>query len=187
MAVMRRGSNVSLSREVPGLKSLILGVHWDANREQALSDSLVVATVLCDEHSKALSNDHFVFFNQLSSPEESVTLAESTLGSDLEQIEVDLDRVPADVSRIAVVLYINAGLGLRRTLGQLHDCTVRVVNTADGKELVRSENLATSLSSENALSLGEVYRHQGEWKFKVIGDGYSTGVVGLAADYGIAL
>jgi tellurium resistance protein TerD len=187
MAVMKRGSNVALTREIPGLTGLILGVHWDANSEQALADSLVVATILCDEHSKALSNEHFVFFNQLSSPEESVTQAEHTLGSDLEQIEIDLDRVPAEVSRIAVVMYINTGLGVRRTLGQLRDCVIRVVNLADSKELVRSENLTPSLGSENAIALGEVYRHSGDWKFRVIGEGYSSGIAGLAADYGITL
>jgi tellurium resistance protein TerD len=74
--------------------------------------------------------------------------------------------------------------GLRRSLGRLRDVAVRVLNLTDNQELVRSENLAPVLNGETALSLGEVYRHNGDWKFKVIGEGYSTGVAGSALDYG---
>ena len=62
-----------------------------------------------------------------------------------------------------------------------------MLNLTDNQELVRSENLAPVLNGETALSLGEVYRHNGDWKFKVIGEGYSTGVAGLALDYGVTL
>jgi tellurium resistance protein TerD len=187
MAVMRRGSNVALTREIPSLTGLVLGVRWDAGSETALSDNLVVATILCDEHSKAISDQHFVFFNQLTEPSMTVSQLEQAMGPDNEQIEVQLSAVPVDISRIVVVLYLNEGMGLRRSLGQLRECVVRVLNLADNAELVRSENLATALDGETALSLGEVYRHQGGWKFKVIGEGYSTGIAGLAKDYGIAL
>jgi tellurium resistance protein TerD len=187
MAVMKRGSNVALTREIPGLAGIVLGVKWDATCEQVLSDNLVVATILCDSASKAISDEHFVFFNQLSSPDLSVTQLEEALGDDEEQIEIDLSAVPEDISRIVVVLYINEGTARRRALGQLKECGLRVLNLADNKELVRSENLAQMLTGETAVSLGEVYRHNGDWKFKVIGEGYAKGIAGIAADYGIAL
>lgn len=187
MAVMKRGSNVALTREIPNLTGLVLGVRWDAGSERALSDNLVVATILCDEHSKALSDEHFVFFNQLTEPSMTVSQLEQAMGNDDEQIEIQLSAVPVEVSRIVVVLYLNEGMGLRRSLGQLRECVVRVLNLAGNSELVRSENLANALDGETALSLGEVYRHQGGWKFKVIGEGYSTGIAGLAKDYGITL
>ena len=95
--------------------------------------------------------------------------------------------MPADVDRIAVVLYINDGPGQRRTLGQLRSCVVRVLNGADNRELVRSEELATAFSTETAVALGEVYRHDRDWKFRVLGQGYSKGVAGVAADYGVPL
>jgi tellurium resistance protein TerD len=187
MAMMKRGSNVALTREIPGLTGIVLGVNWDAGSEQVLSDNLVVATILCDSASKAISDEHFVFFNQLSSPDLSVTQLEEVLGDDEEQVEIDLGAVPEDISRIVVVLYINEGTARRRGLGQLKECGLRVLNLADNKELVRSENLAQVLTTETAISLGEVYRHNGDWKFKVIGEGYAKGIAGIAADYGIAL
>lgn len=187
MATMKRGANVALTREIPGLSGVVLGVSWNAGAETALTDNLVFGAILSDNNNRALSDEHFVFFNQLSSPDLSVKELEEALGGDQEQIEIDLPKVPANVDRIVVVLYINDGPAQRRTLGQLRGCAVRVLNMADNKELIRSEDLAPALDSETALALGEMYRHDGEWKFKVLGQGYSKGIAGIAADYGLTL
>jgi tellurium resistance protein TerD len=187
MAEMRRGSNVALTREIPTLRSVVLGVRLETGSEKALLDNLVIATILCNAASKALSEEHFVFFNQLSSPEESVSQREAALGEDSEQVEVELPSVPPEVERIVVVLYLNDPIAQRRSLGQLRECHIRVLDAADNAELVRSENLAPMLTSETAMALGELYRHQGGWKFKVIGEGYTKGIAGIAADYGLQL
>jgi tellurium resistance protein TerD len=186
MATMRRGANVELTREIPGLRGLVLGVRWNAGGETALADNLVTATLLCDADGKVRSERDFVFFNQLTSPELSVRQLEQALGDDDEQVEVDLAAVPAAVARIVVVVYVNDGPAQRRALGQLRSCAIRVLDAADNRELVRSENLAAGLSTETALALGEVYRHDDGWKFKVLGDAYTRGVAGILADYGLS-
>lgn len=185
-APIRRGSNVALTREIPTLTGVVIGLQLVSD-EPVLRDNLVVATMLCDGASKVLSDEHFVFLNQLVSPDLSVAQLQEAVGDDREQIEIDLDRVPMEVSRIVVVTYINEPVAQRRSFGQLREAVVRVMNLADNVELVRSENLAAGLSTETGLALAEMYRHSGGWKFKVIGQGYSNGVVGLAADYGLAL
>lgn len=187
MAQMNRGANVSLTREIPGLTGVVLGVSWDAGAETALADNLVLAVILCDAGGKALSDEHFVFFNQLRSPELSVTELDEALGEDQEQVAVDFAKVPAEVERIVAVLYINDGPAQRRTLGQLRSCAVRVLHPQDNRELVRSEDFAPALSAETALTMGEVYRHGDEWKFKVLGEGYSKGMTGIAGDFGLSL
>jgi tellurium resistance protein TerD len=187
MATMKRGANVDLTREIPNLQGVVLGVSWDAGSETALQDNLVMATVLCGADGKALSEAHLVFFNQLSSPDLSVQQLDEALGEDQEQVEVDFGSVPADISRVVVVLYINDGPSRRRSLGQLRKCRLRALNLADNSELVRSEEFATLLGSETALTLGEVYRHGQDWKFKVLGQAYSTGISGIATDYGLSL
>ena len=186
-APMRRGANVSLTREIPGLRAVAMGAKWDAGSETALADNLVMAVVLCDDRGRALSDDHFVFFNQLSSPDMSVHELDHALGGDNEQVEIDLGAVPAEVDRIVAVLYINDGPAQRRTLGQLRSCIVRVVNADGNQELVRSEDLAPALTTETAVVMGEMYRHNGEWKFKVLGQGYAQGLAGVASDYGLTL
>ncbi|HEX4727124.1 MAG TPA: TerD family protein [Jatrophihabitans sp.] len=185
MAQLRRGANVALTREIPTLRSVLLGIRFEAGAEKALLDNLVTATILCDTANKALSDEHFVFFNQLSSPDESVSQREAALGEDSEQIAVSLPDVPAEVDRIVVVAYLNDPQ--RRSLGQLRECHIRVLDADGNAELIRSENLAPTLTSETALALGELYRHQGGWKFRVIGEGYAKGIAGIAADYGITL
>jgi tellurium resistance protein TerD len=187
MAEMKRGANVSLTREIPGLKGLVVGVRWNAGAETALTDNLTMATILCGTDGRALSDEHFVFFNQLSSPELSVQQLEQALGGDQEQVEIDLTAVPERVDSIVIVVYVNDGPAHKRTLGQLRSCVVRVLNLDGNAELVRSEELASVLQSETALALGQVYRHNGEWKFKVLGQGYSKGIAGIAADYGLTL
>jgi tellurium resistance protein TerD len=187
MAVMSRGANVPLTREIPGLRHIVVGVSWNAGAEPVLQDNLVLAAVLCNESNKAISAEHFVFFNQLTSPDLSVTQLEAALAGDQEQVEIDLPDVPPEVSRIALVLYVNEGTAARRTLGQLRQLAVGVRDATDNRELVRSENLAPVLSTETALVLGEVYRHRSDWKFKVVGEGYTTGIAGIASDYGLPL
>jgi tellurium resistance protein TerD len=187
MAALKRGANVSLTREIPDLTGVVLGVRFNAGAEAMLADNLVVATILCDASSKALSDEHFVFFNQLSSPDLSVKQLDEVLGRDNEQVEIDLDRVPSEVARIVVVIYLNEGIARRRSLGQLRECSIRVLNLVGNTELIRSEDLASALTRETALALGEMYRHDGGWKFKVIGQGYDNGIAGIAADYGVTL
>jgi tellurium resistance protein TerD len=187
MAEMKRGANVALTREVPGLTGLVLGMSYSAGAEHVLEESLVFAAILCGPDGRARSDKDFVFFNQLSSPDESVHQLEQALGGDREQIEIDLRAVPPEIERIVAVLYINEGPGQRRTLGQLRSCVIRVINAADNHELVRSEELASALSAETAVALGEIYRHDGGWKFKVLGQGYAKGIAAIATDYGIPL
>ena len=124
VATMKRGANVALTREIPGLTGVVLGVSWNAGAETALTDNLVFAAILTDKNNRALSDEHFVFFNQLSSPDLSVQQLEEALGGDQEQIEIDLARFPPNVDRIVVVLYVNDGPAQRRTLGQLRGCAL---------------------------------------------------------------
>ncbi len=182
-----RGANVALTKEIPGLRTLVVGASWDAGGEAAVSDNLVLAAVLCGPDGRASSADDFVFFHQMVSADLSVAAVEATLGDDVEQLEIDLDDVPAAVERIVVVLYLSEGGPRRRTLGQLKRCVVRVLDGATGARIVSSEDLAPGLGAETAVVLGEVYRHAGGWKFKVVGQGYAAGIVGVAEQYGLPL
>ena len=184
---MKPGANVALTREVPDLTGVVLGLRFSSSAGEILTDNLVAATILCDASRKALSDEHFVFFNQLSSPDLSVRQLEEVLGQDNEQIEIDLNGVPPEVASIVVVIYLNEGIVQRRSLGQLRECTIRVLNLADNKEMVRSEDLAPALTNETAVVLGEMYRHDSGWKFKVTGQGYANGLRGIADDYGVTL
>ena len=185
--MLKRGANVPLTQEVPNLRGVVLGVRWNAGPEKALNDNLVAATMLCTGGGKVLSEDHFVFFNQLISSDASVAQLSELIGDDKEQIEVRFDAVPPAVERIVVMVYLNEGSNKRRSLGQLQRLSVRVLNLDGNAELVASEDMAGMLRLETALVLGELYRHSSGWKFRVIGQGYESGLKGVAADYGLPL
>jgi tellurium resistance protein TerD len=187
MAGMARGANVALTREIPDLRVAVLGVAWEPGVEQGLADNLTLAAILCDASGTATSTEDFVFFNQTVSSDLSVAAIEDTLGGDAEQIEIELPAVPSAVARIVAVLYVNEGSPKRRTLGQLRRCTVRILDGATNAPVVASENLADTFTSETAVVLGEVYRHGEHWKFKVVGQGYSSGLTGVAQQYGLSL
>jgi tellurium resistance protein TerD len=184
---LARGANVALTKENPSLTGVVLGVRWDTGADEVLHDNLVAAVLLCDGEHKVLSDRHFVFFNQLVSPDASVARLEELLGDDKEQIEVDLAAVPPEVERIVVMVYLNEGSTARRSLGQLRTCSVRILDLADNRELARSEDLAPALSAETAVVIGYLYRYRAEWRFRVVGQGYSSGLKGVAADFGVPL
>ncbi|MBC9957952.1 TerD family protein [Yimella sp. cx-51] len=184
---MAKGANVALTREVPGLKGVVIGVDWDAGAERFLHDSLTLLTVLCGSNRKALTQDHVVHFNQMVSSDLSTAHVGQAKGDDDAQVEVDLAAVPQDVERIVFVLYVNEGGGGRRTLGQLRKLVVRVLNLDGGASLISTNDLVPGLSGETALSLVELYRHGGDWKLRVLGAGYSDGLKGVARDFGVHL
>lgn len=183
---LARGANVALTREIPDLSTVVVGVAWEVGNEPALGSRLVCATLLLNSSGDLRSPEDFVFFNQLVSPDASVG-QRSSAGADREQVEVDLLEVPTDVDTILFVLYVDDGAGVHRTLGQLRSCAVRVLDARGDRELVASDDLAPGLRAETALVLGELYRHRSGWKFRVVGQGYSSGLTGVARDHGLVL
>lgn len=186
-APLARGANLYLTKDRPALRGVVVGVRWSQGTDPALSTDVVAATLLCDADHHVLSDRHVVFFNQMLSPDTAVAQLEAQRGDDDEQIEVDLRAVPPEVERIVVFVYLHGDGAGGRSLGQLRSCAIRVLDLADGSELARSEDLAAALSSETALVLGHLYRRNGEWKFRVVGQGYSSGLRGVADDYEIPL
>lgn len=189
MADLKAGANAALTQEVPSLRTAVLAVAWDAASDRALDESLVVAVVLVGADGRVRSDADVVFPNQVVAGDGAVAASEpSAARADREQIEVDLPDVPVDVERLVVVLYLNPGSRANRALRQLRELRLRVLDAAGGAELVRSENLVGALTGpETAAVLGELYRHRGGWKVRVVGQGYSTGIAGVAADLGLAL
>lgn len=187
MSALPKGANVSLSKEIPGLTGVVVGVDWDTGGERALGDNLALLTLLAGADGKVVSQDHVVHFNQLVSSDLSTAQLEQALGGDDEQVEVELSGVPESVQRIVFVLYLSESGTGRRTLARLRSCIVRVLNLQGGAQIIASANLASGLDAETAISLAELYRRGGEWKFRVLGSGYSSGLAGVARDFGVRL
>ncbi|MFF2147428.1 TerD family protein [Kitasatospora sp. NPDC058190] len=185
---LAKGGNVSLSKEAPGLSAVIVGLGWDVRTTTGADYDLDASALLCNALGKVVSDQHFVFFNNLRSPEGSVEHSGDNLtgggDGDDEQIKVDLSRVPADVAKVVFPVSIYDADARLQNFGQVRNAFIRIVNQANGQEVARYD-LSEDASTETAMVFGELYRNGAEWKFRAIGQGYASGLRGIATDYGV--
>lgn len=184
---LTKGGNVMLSKQAPGLTAVTVGLGWQTPALAGGGYDLDASALMCGGAGKVLSDQHFVFFNNPRSPEGSVTLVENAGvggGRDVEQIHVDLVRVPADVAKIVFPVSLYEADRHGQSFGQVTGAYIRVVDQDGSRELARYD-LKTEASAETAMVFGELYRHGTEWKFRAIGQGYASGLAGIATDYGV--
>lgn len=185
---LAKGGNVSLTKEAPGLTAVVVGLGWDARSTTGTDFDLDASAILLDTGGKVLSDAHFVFFNNLKSPDGSVEHTGDNLtgegDGDDEQIKVNLAGVPAEVDKIVFPVSIYDADGRGQSFGQVRNAFIRVVNQAGGAEIARYD-LSEDASSETAMVFGELYRHGSDWKFRAVGQGYATGLRGIATDFGV--
>ncbi|MEW2516819.1 TerD family protein [Actinacidiphila alni] len=185
---LSKGGNVSLSKEAPGLTAVTVGLGWDVRTTTGADHDLDASALLCDANGKVLSDRHFVFFNNLESPDGSVVHSGDNLtgggDGDDEQIRVSLATVPLQVDRVVFPVSIYEAEKRGQSFGQVRNAFIRIVNQADGRELARYD-LTEDASTETAMIFGELYRNGAEWKFRAIGQGYASGLAGIATDFGV--
>jgi tellurium resistance protein TerD len=185
---LSKGGNVSLTKEAPGLSAVLVGLGWDARTTSGADFDLDASALMLDPSGKIVSDQHFVFFNNLTSPDGSVEHTGDNLTGegegDDEVIKVNLAGVPAEVDKITVAVSIYDAEARSQSFGQVRNAYIRVINQADNAEITRYD-LSEDASNETAMIFGELYRHSGEWKFRAVGQGYSTGLRGIAQDYGV--
>jgi tellurium resistance protein TerD len=187
---LSKGQNLSLTKEAPGLKKALVGLGWDPRATDGQEFDLDASAFLLGANGKVRSSADFIFYNQMSSACRSVNhTGDNRTGEgdgDDEQIQVDLSLVPADVQRIAITVTIHDADQRRQSFGQVSNAFVRIVNEETGAEVVRYD-LSEDASTETAMIFAELYRHNGEWKFKAIGQGYAGGLKAMCDQYGIAI
>jgi tellurium resistance protein TerD len=185
---LSKGGNVSLSKEAPGLRAVIVGLGWDARTTSGADFDLDASALMLNPSGKIVSDSHFIFFNNLKSPDGSVEHTGDNLTGegegDDEQIKVNLATVPADVDKIVFPVSIYDAEGRGQSFGQVRNAFIRVVNQDGGTEIARYD-LSEDASTETAMVFGEVYRSGQEWKFRAVGQGYTSGLRGIAQDFGV--
>ena len=183
-----KGGNVSLNKEAPGLSAVLVGLGWDVRTTTGADYDLDASALLLDASGKVASDQHFVFYNNLTSPDRSVEHTGDNLTGegegDDESIKVNLAAVPAEIERIVFPVSIHEAESRGQSFGQVRNAFIRVVNQADNRELTRYD-LSEDASTETAMIFGELYRNGNEWKFRAVGQGYSTGLAGIARDFGV--
>ncbi len=191
MAVsLSKGGNVSLSKEAPGLSEVIVGLGWDPRVTDGTEFDLDASIFITGENGKVLNDSSFIFYNNKTSADGSVEhLGDNRSGQgegDDEQVVVKLTSLAADVRKLVFAVTIHDAEARKQSFGQVSNAYIRVLNKADGKEIARYD-LSEDASTETAMIFGELYRHNEEFKFKAIGQGFAGGLKPLAEAHGVSI
>lgn len=185
---LSKGGNVSLSKSEPGLKKILIGLGWEARSTDGADFDLDASAFMLGSNHKTRVDADFIFYGNLQAADGSVVhTGDNKTGSgdgDDEAIKVNLDLVPADVQTVAITVTIHDADVRKQNFGQIKDAFIRIVNDENQKEIARYD-LSEDYSTETAMIFGEIYRHNGDWKFRAVGQGYSGGLAAMCAQYGI--
>lgn len=185
---LTKGQNVSLSKTDPSLKNVLVGLGWDARSTDGQNFDLDASVFMATENGKVPSDRHFIFYNQLVSPCGGIEhIGDNLTGGgdgDDESVIVRLDKVESNIKSLFITVTIHDAEARRQNFGQVSNAFVRIVNNDTSDEIVRFD-LSEDYSTETAMVFGEIYRHNGEWKFRAIGQGYTGGLYSLCQQYGV--
>lgn len=187
---LTKGGNVNLSKEAPNLTNMAVGLGWNPRATDGQAFDLDAVAFLVNESGKVRADADFIFFNNLKSSDGSVEhTGDNRTGEgdgDDEVIKVDLTKVPADVSKVVFCAVIYEGQARNQNFGQVANAYIRIVNTQGGAEVARYD-LSEDSSTETAMIFGELYKNNGEWKFRAVGQGFAGGLGPLAQSHGVAV
>jgi len=167
-------------RETIGAPKFIIGLGWDTNSATTGSSFDLDASVfILGENRKLLSDAHFIFYNNLKSPDGAIVHAGDNLtgdgDGDDEQIQADLSLINQNASEICIVVTIHDAEARKQNFGQVRNSFVRVVNPETNADIVKFE-LEEDFSIETAVEFGRIYKKNGEWKFEAVGMGMKGGL-----------
>lgn len=185
---LSKGGNLSLTKTDPSLSNLMVGLGWDARPTDGQDFDLDASAFMLTIQGKVRADTDFIFYNQLRSSCGAVEhMGDNLTGQgdgDDESLILQLNKMPAEIERIAVAVTIHDAEARKQNFGQVSNAFIRVVNKDTGVEIARYD-LTEDASIETAMIFGEIYRNNGEWKFKAVGQGYSGGLAPLARHFGI--
>ena len=167
-------------RETLNAPKFIIGLGWDTNASSTgASFDLDASVFIMGENKKILSDEHFVFYNNLKSPDEAVEHTGDNLtgdgDGDDEQILVDLSKIDPRTSEICIVVTIHDAEDRKQNFGQVRNSFVRILDSSNNSELVKYE-LEEDFSIETAVEFGRIYKRNNEWKFEAVGVGMKGGL-----------
>jgi len=167
-------------RQNIGAPKFTIGLGWDANQTTTgQAFDLDASVFLLGSNKKLVSDNHFVFYNNLESPDKSVIHQGDNLtgdgDGDDEQINIDLTKIDSAVQEIIAVVTIFDAETRKQNFGQVRNSFIRIFNTDTNEEILKYE-LDEDFSIETAVEFGRIYQKNGEWKFEAVGNGQREGL-----------
>lgn len=174
-------------REAINAPIFVIGLGWDTNSSSTGSAFDLDASVfVLGENKKLLSDGHFVFYNNLKTPDGSVEHTGDNLtgqgDGDDEQIKVDLSKIDSKATEICIVVTIHDAEARKQNFGQVRNSFVRVFDPNTNLDILNYE-LDEDFSIETAVEFGRIYKRNGEWKFEAVGVGMKGGLQDFLSKY----
>lgn len=187
---LKKGQKVDLTKGNPGLKNIMVGLGWDTNVYDGGSSFDLDATVfMLGDNGKVPTDSEFIFYGNLEHNSGAVKhMGDNLTGEgegDDEQIKIELDKIPDNILKIDFAVTIYEAEARKQNFGQVSNAFIRIFNEQTNEELIRYD-LGEDFSIETAVVVGELYKHNGEWKFNAIGSGFQGGLAALCNNFGIS-
>lgn len=185
---LTKGSNVSLTKLAPTATTYKIGLGWDARKTDGSAFDLDGAAFLLGAGDKVRSDKDFIFYNEKRSTcggiEHKGDNRTGTGDGDDEVLTVDTAKTANDISKVVFSVTIHEAKERRQTFGMVNQAYIRVLDANTNVELARYD-LSEDASVEASMVFGELYRYNGEWKFRAVGQGFAGGLDSLAKSYGV--
>lgn len=167
-------------RENLNAPKFTVGLGWDTNTSTTGVDfDLDASAFILDGNKKLISDSHFIFYNNLKSPDASVIHTGDNLTGegegDDESIKIDLTKITQSAKEICIVVTIHDSENRKQNFGQIRNSFIRVVDDSNNIELLKYE-LEEDFSVETAVEFGRIYNRDGQWKFEAVGVGMKGGL-----------
>ena len=183
---LQKGQKIDLTKTNPALKKIIVELGWNTGGKANFD--LDTSAFLLGADAKVISAGDFIFYNNLKHSSGAVEHFGDNLvdagGNSVEKICVNLDKIPAEISKIAFAVTIHEAEERKQNFRQIQGAFIKIVDAATDNDLIRYD-LQENFSIETAIIAGEIYRHVGEWKFSAIGTGFSGGLAALGRNFGV--
>lgn len=185
---LTKGQRISLEKVQPGLQAVFVGLGWDVRKTTGEAFDLDASVFLLNDQDKIPTERHFVFYNNLTSPDadQSVKhLGDNLTGygeGDDEGIIIDLRKIPADIHKLVFTVTIHDAEARKQNFGQVENAFVRLLNVETKAEVLRYD-LVEEYSTETAMVMAELYRKEGEWRMNAVGQGYAGGLQAMLDRY----
>lgn len=160
-----------------GLTKMTIGLGWDPNDGTGYDFDLDASAIMIDSQRKLVTEDYFVFYNNLNSPDGALThtgddpSGKNSNGDDDEAIIIDLSKVDSRVEEILFVVTIEDFERRKQNFGQVRNSYIRIVDQSNNQEIAKYE-LDEDFSIETGIEFGRLYKKSGSWKFEASGIGY---------------
>ena len=172
------------------MNKIVIGLGWEERQTDGKDFDLDASLFMLSQAGRVRGDEDFIFYNNMSSSCGSVVHQGDNLTgasdgeSDEEEVNVDLAAIPSEINKVSIAVSIHDAVANHQNFGQVSNAYIRIVNQENNEEITRYD-LTEDYSIETAMIFGELYRHNAEWKFRAVGQGYEGGLEKIMGQFGV--